>query len=128
MIGSLGNVAFEVSNRRVRTFGNMQRSGSARYAEHVPIGAKPVVEFLGPGIDSLSLSINLNARMKVNPMEELQRLRRYRDTGEVISFFLGEDVIGDYVIEGISEGFREVDRMGRVVILDLDLTLKEAVR
>lgn len=126
IIGSLGGTAFEVSPSRIRTFSGLQRTGSARYAEHVPIASKPVQEFLGPGSNTVSFSMTLHARLGVVPMEEIARLRGYMLTGEVVPLFIGEEMLGDYVIETLGESYNEIDGQGRVIVVEINVSLKEA--
>lgn len=126
MIGSLGDVVFEASDKRIRSFYGLTRSGSARFAEHVPIGMMPVQEYLGPGADSASLTMKLHAELGVEPMEELTRLRSHMYAGRVVSLFIGEEMLGDYVVTALNESYKEIDGHGRIVVIDVEVSLKEA--
>lgn len=60
MIGTLGRkIIFEVSDNRVLTFESMSREVSGRWTEHEVLGVKPKAEFLGPGLQTISLTIHL---------------------------------------------------------------------
>ena len=62
MIGTLGRkIIFEVSDNRVLTFESMSREVSGRWTEHEVLGVKPKAEFLGPGLQTISLTIHLSA-------------------------------------------------------------------
>ncbi len=61
MIGTFGDVTFEVSSDKVRTFSDMKRSGSSRLASHDLIGRKPLLEFGGPGLETLTFNMALSA-------------------------------------------------------------------
>ena len=56
MIGSLGEVVFEVSDEKVRTFRDFQIQRSAKYSEHAIHGRKGLLEFTGLSPASASLS------------------------------------------------------------------------
>ena len=68
MIGTLGRkIIFEVSDNRVLTFESMSREVSGRWTEHEVLGVKPKAEFLGPGLQTISLTIHLSAALGVKP-------------------------------------------------------------
>ena len=59
-IGSLGEIAFEVSNYdRIFTLNNYSKSISANYAEHDVIGSKPILEFTGPKLQTISFDVRI---------------------------------------------------------------------
>ena len=88
MIGYLGDVVFEVSQQQVKTFGDLRRNASARLASHDLISRKPLLEFTGPALESLSFSMTLSSFLGIEPIEEVQTLRGMRDQGLTIPFIL----------------------------------------
>lgn len=87
-IGTLGEVVFTVSYDLVRTFQDYKRNSSARLQTHEIIGKKPVTEFLGPGLDSISFAIDLSAFKGVNPKEEAEKLRKIMQNGEYVNLVI----------------------------------------
>ena len=81
-IGFYGPLVFEVSGIRARSFSEMSQKSSGRWAEHVPINSIPVSEFLGPGLDELSLKIIFTVMLGINPKEEYEQLRELIRKGE----------------------------------------------
>ena len=130
MIGTLGEVVFEVSASKVKTFDGMKRSGTGRWATHDIIGQKPVMEYLGPGIEQISFTMRLDVFLGVNPSEELAVLRQMRDTGEAVSFVLEGQPVTDnlWVIESLSEDYPAIDNAGRILVANVDINLKEYVK
>lgn len=126
-IGSYGEVIFEVSNSKVMTFNNFQRNGDARWSTHDIILKKPIPEFIGPGQETLSLKIILNRSLGVNPETELNKLRKYRDEGDVYPFILGTKPItdGKWYIESVSESYKQIVGKGEAISVEADLVLKE---
>jgi phage protein U len=126
-VGSFGGVTFEVSAKKVLTFNDFTRSGSARWGIHDINLKKPMPEFLGPGQETISFKIKLNALHGVNPKAELNRLRSFRDTGKVSSFILGTKPISSsyWYIDDISEDYKTIDGKGRIISVDATVTLKE---
>lgn len=85
-VGSMGDIPFVVTYGKIRTFSDYGRSGSGRWAKHDLIGRKPVMEFLGPDVEKVSMKIQLRTDHGINPESELGRLRKMRDTGAVFPF------------------------------------------
>ncbi len=124
-IGTYGKTVFEVSTDRVRTFGQLERTGEARFAEHVVQGTKPILQFLGPGLDEVGLDIRLDAALGVNPLSEIDALREVRDTGGASSLMVGGKVLGKFVLINVTETWRTVDGLGALLLADVSLKLKE---
>jgi phage protein U len=84
MIGTLGRkIIFEVSDNRVLTFESMSREVSGRWTEHEVLGVKPKAEFLGPGLQTISLTIHLSAALGVKPRRILDMVERMVERGGV---------------------------------------------
>lgn len=128
-IGALGDIAFEVSVFKILTFDKFKRSGKGRWTEHNVIGEKPKLEFLGPSLEEISLDIHLNSLFKVDPEAELQRLREYRDTGEILTFVIGNRVVGKgkYAVMSVDETHKAHSPKGKLIKADASINLKEYV-
>ena len=96
MIGTLGDVVFETSSEKIRTFDGMKRSGSARWATHDIMAHKPVLEFLGSGMEQISFSMRFDVSLGINPAAELETLRGLRDAGEASQLILNGKPIGEH--------------------------------
>lgn len=127
MIGLLGTVIFTVSTEKVLTFDDFKRDGSARWATHEVHGIKPVSEFIGPGLDQISLTIRLDASLGVSPKMQIDTLRDYRDTGQVIPLVIGDAPVGNgkYTVQSISEDWTRIDGRGFLVAAVLSIQLQE---
>ena len=84
-IGTLGSrIVFEVSDETALILQEMTREISGRWAIHETMGAKPKAEFLGPGLQSVTLPIYLSAGLGVRPRTVLERVEGHgggRDGG-----------------------------------------------
>ena len=129
MIGSLGEVVFEVSSDLVRTFRDFQIQRSAKFSEHAIHGGKALLEFTGLAPASMSLSIRLDAGLGVNPKEELEALREILTNHEAVPFILDGEPQGDglWVLEGLDENYEVIDNQGTFIALDVSLKLKEYI-
>ena len=88
MIGSFGDVIFEVYPEKVRTFRDFQIQRSAKYAEHAIHGHKGLLEFTGLSAATASFRIRLDASLGINPKEELIVLRGILTKHEAVLFIL----------------------------------------
>lgn len=55
LVGFMADIPFVVSSRYIRTFDDYSRSSGGRWAQHDIIGDKPVLEYLGPDVEKISL-------------------------------------------------------------------------
>lgn len=126
-VGSMGDIPFVVTYGKIRTFSDYGRSGSGRWAKHDLIGRKPVMEFLGPDVEKVSMKIQLRTDHGINPESELVRLRKMRDTGAVFPFILGGAPVSDnyWLLEDIGENVSYWRAGGKILSVSVDITLTE---
>lgn len=126
-VGSMGDIPFVVSYGKIRTFSDYGRSGSGRWAKHDLIGRKPVMEFLGPDVEKVSMKIQLRTDHGINPESELERLRKMRDTCAVFPFILGGAPVSDnyWLLEDIGENVSYWRAGGKILSVSVDITLTE---
>ncbi|KAB8126900.1 phage tail protein [Gracilibacillus oryzae] len=126
-IGTYGEIVFEVSDKRVQTFRNLERSGSGRWSDHEVSLKKPKSEFTGPGLEELNFQILLKAELGVNPSKQLEILRVMRDTGQVAPFILGGRPISvnHWSLPYFTESYRSIDPFGNILIAEVNINLKE---
>lgn len=121
-VGSMGDIPFVVTYGKIRTF-----SDYGRWAKHDLIGRKPVMEFLGPDVEKVSMKIQLRTDHGINPESELGRLRKMRDTGAVFPFILGGAPVSDnyWLLEDIGENVSYWRAGGKILSVSVDITLTE---
>lgn len=126
-IGTFGAVVFETSTDLVRTFKDMTRDTNVRLASHDIIGKKPVIEWIGPGTDTIKFSMQFNSILGVEPSDEEKKLCDMAQTGKVAHIIVGGEPISDYkfIIESISSSGRIYDRDGNLIKSMVDITVKE---
>lgn len=129
-VGTLGDIVFEVSREKVRTFDDLRRRGSGRWAVHDVVGKKPVKEFIGPGLEKIRFSIQLSVALGINPLDEINKLRDLRDKGEPQDLVIGGAPVGEnlWVIEEISEDWKKLDNRGNILFAEVDIELEEYPR
>lgn len=128
-IGSLGDIVFEVSSEKIRTFRDLQIQRKANYTEHAIHGKKGLLEFTGFAAATGSLNIRLDAALGVNPQEEFEALLDVFNEHQAVPLILNGEPVGDglWVIEGIDESFEIVNNKGEAIALEVPLKLKEYI-
>ncbi|WP_121614798.1 phage tail protein [Virgibacillus halodenitrificans] len=129
MIGFFGKIVFETSDQRILTFTGFQRSASSRWSNHDVIGAKPSSEYLGPGLDTISFSVDLNGQNGVKPRYEMNRWLRMERKGEVAPLVIGDAYLGvdKWRIKSVSQMWGVILNRGEVLSGKVDIELEEYV-
>lgn len=127
VVGSYGEIVFEVSTDKIQTYNDFQRTNEPRWQEHAIIGQKPILEFEGPGVDKISFNVILRADFGVNPEEQLVKLRKFSRWGQKALFIRGNQPISTnyWVIGNLVEKHRNIDNLGNVLTIEVELNLKE---
>ncbi|MDR7865169.1 MAG: phage tail protein [Sporomusaceae bacterium] len=129
-LGTLGDIAFEVSTEKIRTFHRLRRRGSARFATHDVLGKKPVKEFIGPGLESIGFTMFFSVSAGLNPLNEIKKLRELRDKGDPLELVIGGAAASEnlWVIEEVSEEWVQLDNKGNLLFARIDIDLQEYPR
>ena len=128
MIGTLGPaLIFTVSDDYVLTFAGMTRDVSSRWATHETPGTKPKAEFLGPGLQSVSLPITLSSNLGVKPRLMLDLVEQMVETGDSEYLILGYRPVGKnrFRVTASSETWDVIYNQGELARAKLTLTLEE---
>lgn len=124
-IGSLGELSFYCSADKVRTFRDLTRDLGARWAKHEVIGKKPVLEYVGPELMSANLTIRFDLSLGISPEEGLDRLKRMLENKLYKTLIVGEETLGRFVIESISEERKFHARDGLCIVAEATINLTE---
>lgn len=129
MIGTFGPITFVVSEKEVRTFQELTRRESARWAKHEIVGKRTKSEFLGPDNGSISFKIKFDVMYGLNPRKELNTLIAIIQTGEVHKLILGGKAMGayKYYISDMTQNWENVDNEGRLLVASVTVNLEEYV-
>ena len=127
MIGILGNLRFRVNDSQVFTFQNLKREISASWNTMDRIGQKPLSEFSGPDLQTMSFDVTLDVSLGVKPRYLLEVLERMTESGEVNTLVIGKKMVGNnkWVITKSSEAWEVVLRGGELYRATVSLTLQE---
>lgn len=121
MFAILGEIEFELLGGLT----GMDYRSTADWAEHSLIQGKPLLEWIGEGLDEYSLAITLHASLG-DPDKRLRELREAKAAHQPLAFVLGGgDYLGAFVLTELSNNVRRTTAMGRLHSATLAVTLRE---
>ena len=124
-IGAFGDLVFECSSEKVLTFDEFKRESKSRFAKHDLINQTPALEFLGSDLTEVSFKMILHESLGVDPAEEAQQVRNMCEYGGAEWLIIGNEVMGRYVIESVSEEIKFFDEYSQAQVIELDVRFKE---
>lgn len=125
VIGSLGDVVFEVSRDTVMTIDNIQWKSGANWEEHKRHRKDPALEYTGMKADEMAFDIYLSRTLGVDPMKQIVTLFTYERNGTKLPLTIGNKAYGKYrwVITDTTRKFEVTDQIG-VSSVTVSLSLK----
>lgn len=128
VIGTLGKkIVFEVSDETALVLQEMTREISGRWAVHETMGTKPKAEFLGPGLQSVTLPIYLSAAMGVRPRDVLEAVEGMVEEGAAEYLIIGTRPVGKnpFRMTASSETWNRIYSQGDLAKATMSITLEE---
>jgi phage protein U len=129
MIGYFGDIIFETSDERILTFTGLTRDDAGRWGSHELIGVHPKTEYIGPGLDKITFTVEFNGNNGVSPRAEMDRwLIKARD-GVAETFVIGDKPLGvdKWIVKSISQAWGTVFNRGELFSGKVDVTLEEYI-
>lgn len=125
IIGSWGDITFAVSRNTVKTFDGLKWDSGAQYATHDRHLKQPLLEFTGPGAESMTFTMFFSAFLGVNPITEVSKLLRAMRKGEVNRLVIGPKAYGTnkWVITKLSNSLERYDNRGNLLVAKVNVTM-----
>lgn len=129
MIGYYGDIIFETSDKRIFNFAGFKRDTENRTATHEIIGQKPVTEYIGPGLQKVTFTVNLNGNHGVKPREEMERWLRKVENGEAETLVIGGKPLGTdkWIVRSVSEDWDTIFNGGELFSGKINVTMEEYI-
>jgi phage protein U len=123
MYAQLGNIVFN----GLRGFDTFQSTRESNLAQHAVIDGKPKLQRIGTNLEQVTLSIQFHASF-CNPETEYSALDSAREAGEILPLLLGSgEFVGNFAIQSIGKDIEELDHVGNIKNLRVQVSLIEAV-
>ncbi|OLS63738.1 phage tail protein [Pseudomonas putida] len=121
MFAILGDIEFTVAGGIV----GMELRSAAEWAEHARIKGKPLLEWIGEGLDETSLSIELRPQLG-DPAARWKALRDAKAKHEPLALVLGNgDYLGPQVISELNLVHHRMSPTGQLASATVQLSLRE---
>lgn len=129
MIGYFGDIIFETSDKRILNFIGLRVDGEGRFATHEPIGKKPAIEYIGPALQKITFTINLNGNHGVKPREEMERWLIKAENGEAETLVIGGKPLGTdkWIVRSVSEAWDTIFNGGELFSGKIEVSLEEYI-
>ncbi|MGO4376422.1 phage tail protein, partial [Paenibacillus sp. MCAF20] len=88
-LGSFGSIVFVVSAEELRTFDDFNRSSASRWAKHDVIGSRPLTQYIGQGLDTITFTMRFDAAYGLNPRKEMDALRNMERDAKAYALTIG---------------------------------------
>lgn len=117
----LGDIEFELRNQPSR----QDDRATADYAQHALIQGKPRLEWVGDGLDELTLELTLHALL-ADPEAQIRRLKTALRAHAPLPYVLGSgDYRGVYLLTEVGTATRRTDALGRLISATVSVSLLE---
>ena len=129
-IGTLGNITFSVSDKKIETFDGMKWDSSAQYASHNRHLKDVLLEFTGTDADRISFTMYFSVFLGVDPMKEITKIFKAERNGKVMRLVIGPKTYGKnkWVITSKSVDLERYDDKGRLLTAKVNITLTAYAR
>jgi hypothetical protein len=127
-IGNWGSgIKFQTSDERVLTFKGMKHSFSANTQKHKVMGGKkPLLEFTGPDLETVTFTIELNALLCHRPIAVEEKLLKRAQAGQHYPLVIGgRRILKQAMITKMSTGYDIVLKKGEIYSMKIDVTMTE---
>lgn len=127
MIGFFGDIVFETSDQKILNFTDFNRDISSRWATHDVIRRKPASEFIGPNLDSISFTVNLNGNHGVKPLDEMNKWLVLCRNGRAETLVIGTRALGmdKWTVQSVSQAWNVIWSEGELFSGQVDIVLEE---
>lgn len=128
-IGTLGEIRFTVSDQRLLTFRELKREVKGKWNNMERIGNKPLTVFSGADLQTITLTVLVDAGLGVSPRKILEQIETMVEHGKAEYLIIGKRQVGKkrWTIIKSSEAWEQVIVKGELFRASVVLTLQEYV-
>lgn len=129
MVGYFGNIKFETSDKKILTFSELKHDSAGRWEKHSVIGQKPISEFIGPDLDTITFTINLNGNNGIKPRDEMNKWISMVNSGIADILVIGNKALrkDKWAVKSVSEAWNTVFNRGELYSGSINVTLEEYI-
>ena len=123
MFAQLGDISFEL----ITYFDGLEGKKSYTFAEHQVIEGKPRLQFIGEGLDEITIQLRFHVQY-CDPYAEFKRIQEAAATHQALPFVFGNGIYkGQFVITEIGDTVENTAADGTLIAMGARVALKEWV-
>lgn len=128
-VGTYGPIRFTVNDRKVLTFNSMKREITGSWNSMERIRKKPLTIFSGPELQTITITVVLDAGLGVPPRNMLKKIEKMVEKGTAEYLIIGREQVGNgkWVITKSSEAWERIIVKGELYRATVNLTLQEYI-
>ena len=123
-VGVLGDIVFEISEKRIQTFQKNEHSRAAKIQTHSRPGKVGLVEWTGSDPEARELSFMVSKYLGGDPNAEIKKLKKYIKEGTKLNLTIFKKNYGTYLLQKYKVSEKEYDKK-TVVTADISVSLIE---
>lgn len=129
-IATFGSKVFQVDPDKIYTFNGFAYNTALQIEKQDADGTKPSSYLKGVDLDTISLTIKLDAANGVNPRNEWGEWKKILEAQATHQFILGGVPIGDtnFLLKSVAVSNANIESTGKILALDLALEFEEYIR
>ena len=126
-VGSWGSfLTFRVSDSKVLTFQDMQHSAGAEVQEHETVVGKPRLQFIAPGLEEVSFTMEISALQYRKPARVMSTLINALQSGVYAPLVIGGRVVlQKAILTKVDTDFKTIISRGKIYGIEIRVTMKE---
>lgn len=123
MFAQLGNIQFNL----ITYFNFLEEKKKKGYSEQKRLQGKPILQKIADEADRITIQMKFHKSF-CNPETEFNKIKEAANADEALPFVYGSGTYqGNYVIEAIKSNIKQADSEGRIIAIEADIELLEAV-
>lgn len=123
VIGRLGDLKFEISEKKAVTFASLQEKFAYKIATHEVLNRPPVYEITGIEPSSTTLNLTFSVNRGINPREYVLKLNKLLEKKQMLPLITGDFYHGKFFIKSIEYLESSFDPKGNTWKVEVNLEL-----
>lgn len=101
VIGKLGDLRFEVSEKKVVTFSELQEKFAYKVATHEVLSRQPVYEITGVESTPATFNLIFSVNRGLNPRDYAKKINRMIEKKKALPLMIGDFFHGNFFIKSV---------------------------
>ena len=125
LVAKLGDIIFEISEKKIMTINNVKYSASASIQNHQIANKKSIKEYTGSEGQDMSFSFKTSKYLGSTPESDIYLLKRYVENGNILSLTFGNRNFGKWLLQKYDVSVINFDRNMKIIDAEISVSLKE---